>query len=170
MTINKQKIILVAVLVVGIGSLWFSGLLKGKDRDLAEISSPSPEPSVFNPSPEEVNKYPPAECNLTGKITFLSPGVFENKNANIIYKNIDSMARLIFWTVTPNDELLVGPNMFASLPLPAGTEDITVGLPKNPKYKSYSLTARVNYGRFIDGNYDIKEAPCSGSIPVEFNY
>lgn len=182
--INKQTIILVVALVVGIGLIWFLNVSREGSRE-PEISvsdlptTPSATPvsipavskkPLVSRQPEVVNKYPPAECVLTGSIEFLSPALYENKDANIIYKNIDSVARHIIWTVSPYENLSVGPNLFASLPLPDGIEDVTVNLPMNSKSKSYVLTAKVTYGRIINKNLEIKESSCVGQIPVRLNY
>src|SRR3989338_667852 len=140
---RKQTIILAVVLVVGVSLVWFFGLSKQKVGELSDntpVPTPTataePSPVVFSPKPvasqqpDALNKYPPAECTLTGSITFIEAKLYENKDANIIYKNIDSIARLILWTITPQEDLSIGPNIFANLPLPDGTEDITLSLPE----------------------------------------
>mgnify|MGYP001568428180 FL=1 len=72
--------------------------------------------------------------------------------------------------MSPNDNLSVGPNLFVNLPLPDGTEDVTINLPQNPKSKNYVLTAKVNYGVFVNRNLEIREAVCSGQIVVNSIY
>src|SRR3989344_8582020 len=161
----KKKLLISIIVLVGIALLWgFNAFnvfrdAKYSDDDLG--ASLSPVPSVSN-QPNIPNKYPPASCYLAGSIEFLAPNLSQNKDADIVYKNIDSVARHIIWSVSPQDDLSVGPNLFASLPVPNGTEDVTVGLPASPKAKNYTLTAKVTYGRFVNGNLEIKEAPCSG--------
>ena len=182
---KKQTILWLIVLAIGASLIWFYGVPKGEPRDnigdVVPTESATPEPSAVvseTPSADQqpvgINKYPPAECQLTGSITFISPTLYENKNANIIYKNIDSVARHIIWTVSPDEELSVGPNLFANLPLPDGIEDVTMSLPDpsagGPKSKNYILTAKVNYGIFINRDLVIKEASCSGQIPVQIKY
>ena len=183
---NKMTIIWVVILIVGVSLAWFfgfskQGVQKPDDGSLVptvtatitplESSAPlfSVTPKVSQ-KPDAMNKYPPAECQLTGSITFISPALYENKDANIIYKNIDSIARLVFWTASPDEDFSVGPNIFASLPLPDGVEDVTVSLPDNPKSKNYILTAKVTYGVFINRNLEIKESSCTGQIPININY
>lgn len=171
--------------MVAIGLIWFFGISKEgaaptsspdstPSTSSGQASSPQASPTATKPtvsqSPDVLNKYPPAECQLTGSITFISPRLYENKDANIIYKNIDSVARHIIWTISPNDDLAVGPNLFANLPLPDGVEDVTVSLPDNPKSKNYILTAKVTYEVFINRNLEIKESSCTGQIPIKINY
>src|SRR3989344_2418577 len=179
--IAKKTITWVVFLVVGVSLVCFLGFSKESVQEPGGIATPTAEPSPVisatpNPTPpvsqkpDAMNKYPPAECALTGSITFLSPKLYENKDANIIYKNIDSIARLVFWTISPHDNLSVGPNIFANLPLPDGMEDLTVSLPDSPKSKNYILTAKVTYGVFINRNLEIKESSCTGQIPVELKY
>lgn len=79
-------------------------------------------------------------------------------------------ARLIQWSVAPNDSLAVGPNLFVNLSIPHGSQAVTVGLPDNPKAKNYTLRASVTYGEFVDGSVKMREAQCSGSISVKLNY
>ncbi len=179
----KNKALIYAIIVIlGIGLLWFADVSRDKrsvstdgtgNENIASGSisggdvSPTPSESEY---PEIANKYPPAECSLAGNIKYLEPGTYENLEANINYKNIDSKARHIIWTISPKDDLSVGPNLFSRLFLPDGTEDVTIGLPDYPKSKNYTLTAKVTYGRFVKGNLEIKEASCSGQIPVEISY
>lgn len=182
---TKQITIWIVVLVVGISLVWFFNISREESRkpevSISVLATPvissTPEPSPTVPKkplvsqqPDATNKYHPAECTLTGSITFLSPTLYENKDANIIYKNIDSVARHIIWNVSPEENLSVGPNLFANLPLPDGTEDVTVSLPDNSKSKSYMLTAKVTYGVVVNRNLEIRESHCSGQIPVKINY
>ncbi|HEY4507151.1 MAG TPA: hypothetical protein VJH71_03300 [Candidatus Paceibacterota bacterium] len=183
--ITKKTIILLVVLAVGAALVLFLYFSKLRVQEPGEVPTPTvtAEPSAttsvtvtplptsqVTQTPDAMNKYPPAECQLTGSIVFISPKLYENKDANIIYKNIDSIARLIFWTISPDDNLSVGPNIFANLPLPDGMEDLTVSLPDSPKSKNYILTAKVTYGVFINRNLEIKESSCTGQIPVELKY
>ncbi|MEK7151314.1 MAG: hypothetical protein AAB784_01175 [Patescibacteria group bacterium] len=182
---NKQKIILVIILAIVGSFVLFYGFSEQEVSEPEFSSSPvNTSTSIVEPSPtlsakpfptqtqrpDAMNKYPPAECALTGSIILMSPTLYENKDANIIYKNIDSIARHIIWTVSPNDNLSVGPNLFVNLPLPDGTEDVTINLPQNPKSKNYVLTAKVNYGVFVNRNLEIREAVCSGQIVVNSIY
>src|SRR3989338_10974546 len=169
---NKQITIWALALVAGIGLIWFFNISREGSREpdnsVIEATpsvSATPEASptlskkpLVTQQPEVINKYPPAECTLTGSITFLSPTLYENKDANIIYKNIDSVARHIIWAVSPGENLSVGPNLFASLPLPDGTEDVTVNLPENHTSKNYTLTAKVTYGVVVNRDLVIKES------------
>jgi len=180
---NKKTIFWVAVLAVGIGLTWYGSSKKEAQNpkdiivDITPSSSVTPglSPAISptplsSQQPEFLNKYPPAECSLTGNITFISPTIYENKDADIIYKNIDSIARHIIWMVSPEENLSVGPNLFVNLPLPDGVEDVTVVLPNNPRAKNYIITAKVTYGVLINKNLEIKEASCTGQIPVEIKY
>ncbi|OGN05627.1 MAG: hypothetical protein A2831_00380 [Candidatus Yanofskybacteria bacterium RIFCSPHIGHO2_01_FULL_44_17] len=182
---NKQITIWVLALAAGIGLIWFFNISREGSREpevsisasATPVISATPEPSpaasrkpIVSQQPEVINKYPPAECTLTGSITFLSPTLYENKDANIIYKNIDSVARHIIWAVSPGENLSVGPNLFASLPLPDGTEDVTVTLPENYTSKNYTLTAKVTYGVIINRDLVIKESSCVGQIPVTVKF
>lgn len=112
----------------------------------------------------------PATCSVSGSIDFVSPTIFSSKDAKITWQNVDIQSRQIRWTVTPNDNLAVGPNLFASLPVPNGSETLTVGLPSNPAARTYKLTASVTYGELINGNAVVKEAACSGSTTVRLKY
>lgn len=173
------------ILAVGLGLVVFSSV----SRDSRQVSdkpvptestrsSDTPGPSSLPTStaspvisyPNIVNKYPPAECVLAGSIEYLEPKLYESREARISYKNVDSKARHIIWSVLPKDELSIGPNLFARLPVPDGAEDISVSLPANPIAKNYVLTARITYGVFVRGNQEIKTTSCTGQIPVELKY
>lgn len=112
----------------------------------------------------------PASCTVGGSIDFLSRNIFSSKDAKITWKNVDIQSRQIHWTITPNDGLAIGPNIFANLKVPEGSEVLTVGLPANPKAKTYKLTASVTYGEFVNGNVVVKETACTGSVAVRLKY
>jgi hypothetical protein len=114
-------------------------------------------------------------CQLQGEIKFLNHNTYDNQDAKFIYSGIDHPARNISWIVTPADDISVGPNIFGKLVLPKGESLLGVTLPENPKYKTYELTAKIQYGRLIDknGNFvtvggDIKvfEKQCTGKTTV----
>lgn len=117
----------------------------------------------------------PAYCQLQGEIKFLNHNTYDNQDALFIYNGIDHPGRNILWTITPNDDLSVGPNMFGKLFLPNGESLLGVSLPENPKHKSYELTAKIQYGRLIDekgnfvtvgGNVKVFEKQCGGKTTV----
>src|SRR3989344_7597666 len=93
-----------------------------------------------------------ASCELKGEIKFINSNTYDNQNALLIYKGIDDPSRNIFWTVTPQDNISVGPNIFSKIPIPNGESLLGGILPTNPKYKKYELTARIRYGRLVDAN------------------
>ena len=177
----RKFVLLIIILVGAVGLLWFADI----SRDVKIIDSPfgsvSPSSSA-SPSPssktspwqtqtvQPQSKSPPASCSLAGSVEFKSSVLYENKGAIINYKNIDSVARHIIWSIAPQDNLSVGPNLFANLPIPDGVEDVSVVLPENPKSKNFTLTAKVTYGVFVNGNLEIKESVCSGRISVKLNY
>lgn len=135
---------------------------------------PTPTPTV-NVTPTPVSIAPAASCSLSGgRIVFLEPGVARNEEAQIIYKDIDDTARLIFWQSTPGSGgvLSIGPNMFAGLPLPDGQENVLVVADTDEIVKRYVLTAQVNYGVRDEDGVVIRteKVDCSGEIEVEFSY
>ncbi|MBI4160756.1 MAG: hypothetical protein HY506_02500 [Candidatus Yanofskybacteria bacterium] len=176
--IKKQTILWLIVLAVGIGLVSFSYFSKDTITPVGDSPSPeaSPTPtppgaqSSESPYPNIINKYPPAECVLSGEIDYLEPSIYQSRDSVITYKNVDSKARHIVWTVSPKDDLSVGPNLFARLPIPDGSESISVVLPAEPLAKDYTLTAQITYGVFIKGNLEIKTANCSGKIPVNIKF
>lgn len=116
-----------------------------------------------------------ASCELKGEIKFLDGNTYDNQDALFIYKGIDHPARNIFWTVTPQDKISVGPNIFSKIPIPNGENLLGVFLPQDPKYKKYEITAKIQYGRLIDdkGNFvtvggyvKVFEKQCQGKTVV----
>ena len=92
-----------------------------------------------------------------------------------IYNGIDHPARNIFWTVTPQDNISVGPNLFNKTTLPNGESLLGVILPENPQYKKYEITAKIQYGRLVDGKGNfvtvggyvkVFEKQCTGKTTV----
>ncbi len=116
-----------------------------------------------------------ASCELKGEIKFLNSNTYNNQDALFIYKGIDHPARNIFWTVIPQDNIPVGPNIFSKIPIPDGESLLGVVLPENPKYKKYEITAKIQYGRQVDGkgnfvtaggNVKVFEKQCIGKTTV----
>lgn len=116
-----------------------------------------------------------ASCKLQGEIKFLASDLYNNQDALFIYSGIDNPARNIFWTVTPDDDISVGPNLFAKRVIPDGDSLLGIVLPENPKSKTYILTAKIQYGRLIDekgsfvavgGNVKIFEKQCEGKTTI----
>ena len=105
----------------------------------------------------------------------MNHNTYDNQDALFTYKGIDSPGRNVFWTVSPQDDLSVGPNILNKTSLPNGESLIGVGLPESPKYKKYELTASIQYGRLVDengkfvatgGNVKVLEKPCIGKTTV----
>ena len=92
--------------------------------------------------------------------------VYDNQDAKFIYKGIDHPGRLVYWTVSPQDNLGVGPQIFAQIPIPDGESLIGISLPENPKYKQYELTASITYGRLVNGNVKVFTKACTGKTTV----
>ena len=137
--------------------------------------SPTPTKSAgLVPSPVPWDQLPPeASCELNGEIKYVlvdsgpnHSNIYDNQNAKFIYRGIDHPGRLVNWTVSPQDDLRVGPQIFAQIPLPDGESLIGISLPENPKYKTYELTAAVSYGRLVDGNVKLFTKQCTGKTTV----
>ena len=92
-----------------------------------------------------------ASCTLKGEIKFLDHNTYDNQDALFTYKGIDHPGRNVLWTVTPNESISVGPNVFSNIAIPNGESLLSVVLPDNPKSKRYELTAKIQYGRLVDG-------------------
>ncbi|MBI2626715.1 MAG: hypothetical protein HYW77_00515 [Parcubacteria group bacterium] len=118
-----------------------------------------------------------ASCQLKGEIKFLDHNTYDNQDALFIYSGVDHPGRNIIWTVTPLDDLSVGPNIFNKMFIPDGESLLGVTLPDNPKYKKYELTVKMQYGRLVDekgnyvtvgGNVKVFEKQCDGKTTVLF--
>ena len=116
-----------------------------------------------------------ASCKLEGEIEFIASDLYRHKGALFTYSGVDNSARNIFWTITPNDDLSVGPNLFSKMSLPNGESLLSITLPENPKSKRYELTAKMQYGRLVDdkgnfvtasGNVKVFEKNCDGQTVI----
>ena len=113
----------------------------------------------------------PATCQVGGEVAFYDEGTFASKDSKISWQNVDSQGRLINWHISPNDNLKIGPNIFANLDVPNGQYDnLTVRLPEKPAFKNYLLTASITYGQFVQGDLKVKEVNCSGQVKVNLNF
>lgn len=116
-----------------------------------------------------------ASCKLQGEIKFLASDLYNNQDALFIYSGVDNPARNIFWTINPDDDLSVGPNLFVKRVIPNGDSLFSIVLPENPKSKTYTLTAKIQYGRLVDekgnfvavgGNVKVFEKQCEGKTTI----
>ncbi len=179
---SKNNIILAVILIVStffIGFyVWTSDIIRSPD--VIESSTPITSPEVSSspspiprPSLTKVPTLPPsgdgrttfigetvpwsllltdASCELKGEIKFLNHNTYDNQDAVFIYKGIDHPGRNVFWTISPQDNISVGPNIFNKIPIPNGESLLGIVLPESPKSKRYELTAKIQYGRLVDGN------------------
>lgn len=203
MNITKNTIIWSVVLVVGVFIVGFyiwtlnvqqiSDVVNSPEPSATEIPSvvPSPKPNITKvpvPLPSGdgrttfIGETVPwsllladASCELKGEIKYLNQNTYDNQDALFIYKGIDHPARNVFWTVTPQDNISVGPNIFNKIPIPNGESLLGISLPENPKYKTYNITAKIQYGRQVDakgnfvtegGNVKVFEKQCTGKTTV----
>lgn len=186
-------------------AVFFGGFWKTSDVEPASDVINSPEPSVAessSPTPQAtprpiVSRVPlptgdgrttfideavpwnlllgQASCELRGEIKFLNHKTYNNQDAKFIYSGIDHPARNISWTITPADDISVGPNIFGKIVLPNGESLLGISLPESPKSKTYELTAKIQYGRLVDekgnfvtigGNVKVFEKQCVGKTTI----
>ena len=202
MNINKNTTIWIVILAVVLILVGFevvknhgNGIVESTLTPTANIITSSPEISpsqspvstsdAGNPMPSvssQVGATVPwnllpktAACSLKGTIEYLNVNTYDNKDALFTYSGVDHPARNIHWAVTPEDDLKVGPNIFARLPIPNGQSLIGLELPASPKYKKYELYAIIDYGRLVDakgntvtagGNVKLYQAQCIGRTTV----
>ena len=205
MTILKNKVFLLIVIIRAVLSVvYFGGFWRGTS-DVQQpsdvVNSPEP-PETENPSPSStprpiassvpsptgdgrtsfIDEAVPwnlllgqASCRLQGEIKFLNHNTYDNQDALFVYSGIDHPARNIFWTITPADDISVGPNIISKLVLPNGESLLGITLPENPKSDRYELTAKIQYGRLVDengnfvtagGNVKVFEKQCDGKTTV----
>jgi hypothetical protein len=173
MRLRIEVIFWLVVVLAGVSLLIFSNYGRHTNSPISQSSpslSPSPTatPTIKNTVVPSPSTQKTATCQLEGSIIFLKENLYETKGAKIIYQNVDSPARLLFWKTNPDDGALrIGPNIFSGLPLPDGEQPVGMTLEKTPTAKTYILTASITYGmQKLTGTEEIKEANCSGSITV----
>ncbi len=171
---NKNKLIFwLVILAVGTGLIIWSNFGRNKGGSVS-LETPTATPSISaSPSPlpaKSPSKTPSVgadvSCELKGEIKFLNSNTYDNQDALFIYRGIDDPGRNILWNVSPQDDIRVGPNIFARIPIPDGESLLGVFLPENPKYKRYELTAKIQYGQLVDYNVKVFEKQCNGKTVV----
>jgi hypothetical protein len=194
MKINKILLAIVVVVLLAGVIYWLNSGNKNNinSGNLAlpssNLSLPSTSPSV---SPLKTSKNPSvspplnsggiqdtvpysqltkaAECGIKGNINFVSQSMAQD-NASLNYTGIDSPTRQIYWHISPQDDLKVGPNLVASLKIPDDSSQVIVTLPEYPKAKKYILTTSITYGRQVGQDVKVSTTDCSGQIEVNLNY
>lgn len=181
--VNNKKLIfggIIAVVVVGfIINGYFSDPAGDTEptvgSDIVQEPTPTPTPT---PAPS-VTEEPflglhgikaPATCQISGEANFSALDSYSS-NTMFAWQNVDSQGRLVNWRVSPNDDLKIGPNLFANLDIPNGSyENLTLKLPENPVSKTYLLTTSITYGQIIQDDVKVKETDCVGQIKVNLNF
>jgi len=189
---NRRTTILLGILIIL--ALVFLFVIDSDDGDLVESPTPipdisgSPASGSAEPTPtgESVVSTPTpnmsplplapaddfAKCSIGGKLICKEQHLAINEGAQITYTDIDSISRHIKWTIKTDsgEDIGIGPNLFASLPLPDGQENITVVFYDEPEHDNYTLTAKVTYGVQRGLNIHVEEVDCSGKTKVEIDY
>ena len=173
-----NKAFWIIVLAVGAGLLISANIFRDTNpgpitdnSGTAAEPTDSPEPQTSpRPTAKSQTFLPPATCQISGEIVFLTKDTYENKRAKIVYQNVDDSIRQIYWKSDPDDGVLVaGPNLFEDLSIPNGERDIGVAFAKEPIAKNYTLTASVTYSLRDAGSIEKKVADCSGKINIDLS-
>lgn len=173
---DKSLIFWLVLIVVAVGLMISADIFR--DKTPGSISQETPIPSEtalpsVSPSPSSKPTSGPtqiaATCQVSGQIVFLDKNLYENKNAKIVYQNVDDAIRQIYWKSEPDDgALAIGPNLFEDLPLPNGERNVGLAINKETFAKSYTLTASINYGiKNANGMVEERIANCAGKVVVQ---
>ena len=109
-----------------------------------------------------------ASCKLKGTLQYTDASTYRHEGDLLAYRGVDHESRLIFWKMTPQDDLRVGPNIFDRLSLPDGETMIFVSLPENPVAREYVLTASISYGLLgDDGVLRDYTTQCKGKTTIK---
>ncbi len=178
----KNIIFGLVILIVGIGLIISANIFR--DTNPGQVFQVTPVP-ILSPTPsEEQNRgssisQPRPEgsgeigtsCQVSGEIVFLNKNIYENKEAKIVYQNVDDSIRQIYWKSNPDDgALAIGPNLFEDLPLPNGERSVGLAFSKEPTDKNYTLTASITYGvKSMSGIVEERIADCTGKVGVDLS-
>ena len=164
---RKTIFIIISLIVVLVLAIFF---LKK-----AQAPQPSPTPNVsevpVTPRPMsstlDYSTLPDkATCALQGMIRYITPTTYNNGDALLTYRGVDHPGRNIFWKVSPNDDVDLGPDIFTQLALPDGSSLLSITLPERPIARRYVVTASMQYGRLVDGNVKVSVTPCTGATTI----
>lgn len=138
---RKKSIIIVFAILITVAGIWF-----WRSRESTSV----------------------ATCKLKGTLRYTDATTYRHEGDVLTYRGVDHESRLIFWKVTPQDDLRVGPNIFDRLPLPDGETMIFVSLPENPIALEYALTASISYG-VLDGSGVLHDyiTKCKGKTTIK---
>lgn len=161
---SKRNILITAVLLIAAAA---SGgyFLKNSAKNNSDTTDDAPVVNVPMPSSDGRTTFvgepvpwhlllADASCELKGEIKYLNSKTYDNQDAMFIYRGVDNPGRNVIWTVSPKDDILIGPNIFSNIPIPNGESLLGISLPKNPIAKRYELTAKIQYGRLVDEKGD----------------
>ncbi len=181
MDTKKTLPLIIAVIIIAVAVIYFTR--SGNNNNLSpsdsQLASPTPSisasptpPPTGGPSPKPSPTPTPAsyiipKCWLGGEITF-EGDVFKTNNAYFNYDRVTDPHDFIRWTITPGEEdISIGPNMFASLELPSGRSVITIGFNSGePKYTEYTLKASIDYPVTFPDATRVLNAICSGETEL----
>jgi hypothetical protein len=125
----------------------------------------TPSPRETLPTPSDITPLVP-RCELKGEIIFYrGDNVYSQASGGFLYRDVGDPHSLVRWTITPKEDVAIGPNMFSSLPLPDG-EDTTTLLFANglPEYDTYTIHASIDYPAWDGEKTIIRNVVCGGEI------
>ena len=154
-------IVVVAVLIVG-GAIYVK-----KGIGPTATLTPTSDEGV----PVGVSKIHP-ECQLGGELVFIEEDLYRVDGAYFNYQKVEDPHDFVRWSISPQEEASIGPNMFSSLTLPSGKETITFAFAKagRPQHKTYELKASIDYPFVVNNKVEILNKPCEGVTKVRIAY
>lgn len=155
------------LVVLGVGYVVYDKTEEGVPQ---KTPTASPQASGNQGVPTGVSTVRP-ECQLGGQIVFIADKTYRSEGATFDYKNVEDSHDFIRWTITPEEDASIGPNMFNGLPLPAGKETIIIGFNQGPpKRTTYELSASIDYPYLVNNEVVILNKKCSGVTKVKTDY
>ena len=162
-----RKYTLPAIIVVVVALVIGGAIYVKKGIGPTATPTPTPDEGV----PVGVSKIHP-ECQLGGELVFLEEKTYRVDGAYFNYQKVEDAHDFVRWTISPQEEVSIGPNMFSSLALPAGKETITFSFAKagRPQYKTYELKASINYPYVVNNKVEVLNKQCEGVTKVRIAY
>ena len=156
------------VVIVVVIVLVISGVIYIK-KGIGPVVTPTPTPDEG--VPVGVSKIHP-ECQLGGELVFIQEDLYRVDGAYFNYQKGEDPHDFVRWSISPQEEVSIGPNMFSSLTLSSGKETITFAFEKSgrPQHKTYELKASIDYPFVVNNKVEVLNKPCAGVTKVRITY
>ena len=166
---NKKIIIFVIIgllILIAVQYVSFAKIKRWTTEWLGKKDSGSMQEKGIDLNFETSNR---SVCKISGTVYIKADNINLQKTNDAVfrYRNIDTQARVIYWKIYPEDDVMGGPNMLTQLKIPDDEYfPVNFFFQSEPKYKEYTAKATITYGDLVNNKIESGKRDCEGEIKI----